>query len=106
MWHWSRLCFWLSWLGHCRAAASWRVVVCWSWVQGNLEPQLQVRDAAISLPGSFQLTTLPKSLIRYHIPEEADDLCVNLHPCFTGFGNQCPLHIIVSRPPCIMAQCC
>ena len=84
----SRWRIWLARLGDCRSTPWLRVVVCRPGVKHNLEAKLKVRDAAISLPCSCQLSTLPKSLVRNDISEEANDLSVHLHSRFTRLGHK------------------
>ena len=81
------------------------VIICWPGVQGNLEAELEVRNTAISLPRSFQHSTLSKSLIGDDISKKTNNLSIYFHPCLTSFGYQSPLHIIMPCPPSIMAQC-
>ena len=54
----------LARLRDCRSTSWLRVIVCRPGVKHNLEAQLEVGDAAISLPCSRQLPTLTEGLVR------------------------------------------
>ena len=77
----------LARLRDCRSTSWLRLIVCRPGVKHNLEAQLEVGDAAISLPCSRQLPTLTEGLVRDDISEQTNDLGIYLNPCFKRLGN-------------------